>query len=114
MKPGRELDALIAEKVMGFKGLRFQTINPSFPPDLLGSKLDYFGGAEVHIMNYSTDIAAAFEVIGALQLRQFDLRMGFTFTSIVWMDFQNGKEVRAEGETPMHAICLAALKAMDL
>ena len=56
MEAGREMDALIAEKVMGLRVIR-----ADWEPHNRGIKFDDFG-------NYSQDIAAAWEVVEKLRL----------------------------------------------
>ena len=100
MKPGRELDAIVAEKVMGLV--------------LLDTNRNVHEDGPVYSDNpeYSTDIAAATEVAG---------KMGWgrlTFHKI--RDEEGGgwnldafpPDANADGETHAHAICLAALKAV--
>lgn len=58
MKPGRELNYLVAEKVMGWK-YHDSMIPCIYPPGLLPYQNIY--GHEVP--NYSTDIGAAWEVV---------------------------------------------------
>lgn len=89
MKAGRELDALVAEKIFGW------------------SKSDLEINED--ISHFSTDIAAAWEVVERLRSRgyRFEVRsqpQGF------WVYF--GEEMSAEAPTAPHAICLAALKAV--
>lgn len=88
MKPGPELDQLIAEKVMGMKTVA--------PP-------------------YSTDIAAAWEVVDAIRYKH-----GGGLLEL----YRNGDDTWAARfdedarlttcDTPAHAICLAALTAVGL
>lgn len=107
LPPGRELDAMIAERVMGWT--RLQPGN-----DVLGwvtgpAKTDLRG-----LPDFSTDIAAAWEV--ALHIRS-ESRL-FDFDVWVMGDdewgarFVTDKEYKAWGDTAPHAICLAALKAV--
>lgn len=116
LKPGRELDALIAEKVMGHE------IWKSAFTDMWADNTK--GGT---VAPYSTDISAAWEVVGKLQ------SMGKSF-EIVWsLDkgnpsfcvsntdrecipypgwaFSDDNIVISSWSAP-HAICLAALKAV--
>lgn len=92
MNPGRELDALIAERVMGGK-----------------TKCTEIPGYEF-IPNYSEDIAAAWEVVEKLKKPrpifnlECDQRLGR------WN--ANFYGAAAEGDTAPHAICLAALAAL--
>jgi hypothetical protein len=117
MKPGRELDALIAEKVMGL----FTNGEPDF------------GYTYETIPPYSTDIAAAWEVV-----EKMVSRMGYGDLHFLWegpIFKPEDKYLTAEGyplgttcwyirlenagrrhiicaPTAPHAICLAALRAL--
>jgi hypothetical protein len=97
MKPGRELDLLVAEKVMEHKidSFGFERTN------------DYDG---TDLKNYSTDISAAWEILKILQQ--------FHSTSVVynnhvksWSVFIGDLVDISSFESAPHAICLAALKA---
>jgi len=88
MKPGRELDALIAEKVMGWSWGIIGDLIPA----------------------YSTDISAAWEVVeemgDCLHLRQHGEQGEWE----AWFcGYPNSK---AHGETAPEAICKAALLAV--
>ncbi len=126
---GRELDALIAEKVMGWTLIK---ITPEQGRELLNMESGYSAAARVHLVTchlegvwgqpdgsitrdlplYSTDIAAAWEVVGELLKKHWYLRIechqGRWF---VWYDNQNEADDLAEAEAAPLAICLAALKA---
>jgi hypothetical protein len=128
MNAGRELDALVAEKVMGWKpdparcrlcgwplsdgmctpdncSLRPLPIVPyDIPPD------------------YSTDIAAAWQVVEHLRERDIWLdsleqKWESEMTRVIfgWRDPERGALFAQEmGDTPAHAICLAALRAVGM
>jgi hypothetical protein len=125
MKPGRELDKLIAERVMG------QTVGRK--------NFDGFGGRAgdpiiltpggpynwEECPDYSTDIAAAWEVVEKLLAepgKGFEISVGHMFKrhkdkseTKYWECFiEDEKERRfiEEADTAPHAICLAALKAV--
>ncbi len=94
MKPSRELDILVATKVMGMPE----------DPDLW-----------VWAPRYSLSLEAAWEVVEKLR-GVWDIRSMST-TWVVRLSIQVGtsdKRVGAEAETVQHAICLAALKAMGV
>jgi hypothetical protein len=108
MKPGRELDALVAVKVMGA-----QSMDHKRPLDH-GAFLD-------PVPHYSTDIAAAAEILEKVPMTLVAPRAQISpgrFNGVEWMavapskpyDDQVGNFVFAE--TAPHAICLAALKAL--
>jgi hypothetical protein len=110
MKPGPELDALVAEYIMGWKKI---------PIDICG--LDWMWDKregcflnEVRtVPNYSTDLNKAWELVGraagALTLTE-NLRQPGS-DKLAWEAwFDPFEEDWAVGESPAHAICLAALK----
>ncbi len=120
MNPGRELDALIAEKVFGKsepdRGCMCSLRESCYVcnPFLKGIK------------PYSTDIAAAWEVVEKIKLNK-SLHDGFTLTfdleekrwragSLWWRGYEQAEWLEpnsAMAETAPHAICLAALKALE-
>ena len=109
MKAGRDLDALIAEKVMGWRVL--STWEPGVPKHLLNGN-----GCEVvppEFTPYSTDIAAALEVVGHLDRWCFRLEFN-TLAPTAWTAEFPGvltkDSVKGAGDSPAHAICLAALE----
>lgn len=108
MKPGRYLDAMVAEKVMGWR---------HDPGTYEGSRylLDP-AGARSAIPNYSTDIAAAWEVVeklkGATAHFQLQSIPGGWSTRIFRVPAGLSNEEIAD-TAPM-AICLAALKAVGV
>lgn len=117
MKPGRELDALVAEKVMGWN--RLGRDGPSLfgtPPrhrttdDLSGT-----GTGQWHVPRYSTDIAAAWEVVERLDMLGSDGPEGglvLLRSGDVYM-LQDEVGIHYESApTAQHAICLAAIKAV--
>ncbi len=100
LKPGRELDALIAEKVMGYqKGIKIAHT---------GAQLWTTGGASFSF-HPSTDIAAAWEVVERLQ--RHNITISRDITGRWFVKYATIDEV---AETAPHAICLAALKAVGL
>lgn len=130
MKPSRELDSLVAEKVMGWK-----------PGTSVGADGDGYwdagfykpnGTFTTHIPPYSTDIAAAWEVVEKLtNIRpdsgfnpEFELKceeghvdamiwhasLEDRYTTTDWPD----RFTIAFADTAPHAICLAALRAVGV
>jgi hypothetical protein len=108
MNPGRELDALIAEKVMG------QTLRQ------LGHVFSQRVGDVVPMFEipppYSTDISAAWQVVERLVEMRIMLSLiparydnGFRWQA-KWGEYSSDKWDQAP--TAPHAICLAALKAV--
>lgn len=108
---GRELDALVAEKVMGL----LATTGGS------GAKTNYYArSSEVapweNTPHYSTDIAAAWLVVEAMAGRDMQLSLDMFGGDPWWAEFadrQYVKGAQATATTAPHAICLAALKAME-
>lgn len=130
MKPGREfssesvppagraLDALVAEKVMGAKPVK--TVwgkEKQYSCWSLGEPdwYDDQGASELFnpLPSYSTDIAAAWEVVAALQATRH-VHISDTDDGSRWVcEFiYGGPNALAEGSTLPEAICLAALKAV--
>lgn len=108
MKPGRELDALVAEKVMGWKDIRFG--DETSVSGSVGFGLPVSGHPRRAFPPYSTDIAAAWAVVEELELP-------FEIHSDDWHSRWDARFNLDRGEwcqasTAPHAICLAALKAM--
>lgn len=105
MKPGRELDALVAEKVMGW------TL-PQHSPFLL-----WQGRNCVVEFRPSTDIAAAWEVVEKMSDGfRFDLHkvggMSLWNTRFTENKVFNALTSTYDSTLAPHAICLAALKAV--
>ncbi len=127
MKPDRELDALIAEKVMGKKvcggpnneKTRRVYYSP-FGPDCWWSENET--GEPEYIHAYSTDIAAAWEVVEKMERNGFFYsvskgRIGAHGTNDkVWVSFGKSGDniIWSESGTAANAICLAALKALGV
>ena len=99
LKAGRELDALVAEKVMGLPGA---AVGGWYNPNLLDGPPPY-----------STDIAAAWEVVEKLLELGWHVDIEDGWCVIVY----GGRDGKADsemevGETAPEAICLAALEAV--
>ena len=104
---GRELDALVAERVMG---LTLGTV---------GTQLYYEGNGSLEILpRYSTDIAAAWEVVEKMHVvHGFEGHNEFLLVcsdedEAWYCEFPKPKWEDASANTPSLAICLAALKAV--
>lgn len=104
MNPGRELDAKVAELVYGKK---------------VADTKSGFGRTDKHAVNpdgsytviphFSTHIAAAWEIRNKVKIKR-----------VTWIEegkemahYGEGENDFAIGETAAHAICLAALKAVE-
>lgn len=131
MKPGHDLDSLIAEKVMGFEviplvnqeGVTFGPYKIRYVKTWY-RELDNQSFNDETLPKYSTDIPATWEVVEKLismdymvdiqthtkfHQVQLDKLVGETDKGGIW---QGGESV--DGESTPHAICLAALKAVGV
>lgn len=112
LKPGREMDALVAQHVMGW------TLSHRGNCWNKNGKNAY----SVLMWNPSTDIKAAWEVVEKLSKLSFQLKSSRNhrqdkdaYTHSARFGFNAEKLDRnymADGVTAPHAICLAALKAV--
>ncbi len=114
MPAGREMDALIAEKVMMFP-------MAAIPHALTKDKrvIDKGDHAWLECKCYSTDIAAAWEVVEKLmpscEQGNPEINRGFDGKKPAWhVYFDGGDRGHAIGETISLAICRAALLATIL
>lgn len=104
-KAGRELDALVAEKVMGWRA------------DGIGDDGYFWKGAGSdgwHSDNWkpSTDIAAAWAVVEKMATAEDEFRLA-KFKDNPWgCTFRYFEGDRSSGDTAPEAICLAALAAL--
>jgi hypothetical protein len=113
---GRELDALVAEKVMELKvDYEFSDVlEPRVP--FLVDKYDEWG----YLPNYSTDIAAAWEVVEFLRRKFWSTNIVCWDYSVKWVvtcEYRTGhgepkKTLYADADTAPLAICRAALLAV--
>lgn len=112
MNPGRELDALVAEKVMGLKVIDGLWVRPGTAWHPAHGQFDM--NTQTHLLRYSTDIAAAWEVLeqsGLLDL-YFLYKRGDQWAIGETNGVNDATTPLAEAPTAPHAICLAALKAV--
>lgn len=114
MRPGRELDALVAEKVMGLEcGII------SGKPKVKGSNCGTYGCTRhwIDTPNYSTDIAAAWELVEKMKSEGFTFAVEYgheisaVFSKRDYVSDRIGDGMGVSGESVPHAICLAALEA---
>jgi hypothetical protein len=104
-KPGEELDRLVAERVLGLKVRRW----PHFWSEEF---IDENGKNWVaRLRPYSTDIAAAWEVMDYV-LEQDDQLLFLRFADAV--RFAPEGDIVAPGYLAAHRICLAALRAVGV
>lgn len=117
LPPGRELDALVAEKVMGLEPWPEQDSRwecKAFRAPIIPQGVEPKPCAPP---NYSTGIAAAWEVVEKLVALDYRVRVtayrdnsyGVTLSFPLSAGKRDGL---FEAETAPHAICLAALKAI--
>ena len=131
MKAGRELDALIAEKVMGWSsqadGLYWDAGNHRTRlvlGSIIAKKRKEMGleNAQDFVFAPSTNIAAAWEVVNHLMCLGYDNKWFFQlhYDNVELWDASfykestsdgGGPEVWSTAGAPALAICLAALKA---
>lgn len=132
MKPGRELDALVADQVMGLK--RTVRIKGTVETTTIYTDSPYFndGVSEDDMMkyyclplHYSTSIADAWQVVEKLQCQGHDWKwfLLLEYDNVETWDCAFHKNSKSDGgdpdiwataDTAPHAICLAALKAMGV
>ncbi len=119
LKPGRELDALIAEKVMGCQVAQdsetgdFVQWEPAYTEALGHGFYERHG----RVPNYSTDISAAWAVITHLY-EQLGCEHAVTSwdeggAQVHFHTPNHSVDVMSRSDTVAHAICLAALKAVE-
>lgn len=107
MIPGRALDRLIAEKVMGWQNVSGMTGEwKGYPPErsyVVLCRLPY----------YSRDISDAWEVVEKLASNEILCQIRLYPPRTVRVSFSRDEfQGYEESETAPHAICLAALKAV--
>lgn len=113
MKAGRELDALVAEKVMGTGKIEcafIKNLDQETGVITTGTRWDY--------PPYSTDIIAALEVLEKWRRirpngEYGDYYMGSDVEGCS-CSLSNGKYVAYHCHSIPHAVCLAVLKALGL
>jgi len=138
MKPGNELDELIASKVMGvdisvYKLHSWELYNNgkvyNFAYDHGNhngprcTRCDYYychhcqkGPTEpckITVFSYSTNISSAWRLVEKLQSKGFGLEIMKSPNLKYMVSFLESAPT-VEGETAPHAICLAVLKALEI
>lgn len=126
LKPSRELDALVADRVLQW--VRKTTYEHDCGPGWIGctasqDRGEFFPdrGGQHSLPFFSEDIEAAWKVVDKLR-RDPTRAISITWTGTHWqaeiltftdesMAYQ-AFELQSTGETAPHAICLAALKAV--
>ncbi len=113
MNPGRELDALVAEKVMGLKPELIEYMHPFLGKFTIDqTQMNPFMWAPC----FSTDIASAWDVVDKLRplglwIISHDDWYGAAFAENDTLGVEYNLE---EGQSVPHAICLAALKTYGI
>jgi hypothetical protein len=113
--PGKDLDSLIAEKIMGWKKIELSV--PFYGLYWMWGKKE---GCLYHDIQecpkYSTDIAAAWQVVDKLKDYMCELEFDFGYENRIWAMFtvagiidELHPSFQSEGKSAAHAICLAAL-----
>jgi hypothetical protein len=106
MDAGRELDALIAEKVMGYDDILMPDCYGR-PPDMV--HVEHY---RHEIPHYSTQIADAWLVVEKLSFEFYMERRPQEDYWVLFTDAEDEWHV-GEADTAPLAICLAALKAVE-
>ncbi len=128
MPAGRELDRLVAKKVMGWTNIHDADGYGHWtgdPPDGYEDMFNCAAHCEGELPYYSADIAAAWEVVGkmgplilllhGLKAGEWTDQAGEVMCCPGWYaEFRDAVDwFKAWGETPALAICRAALVAME-
>lgn len=120
MQAGREMDAVVAERVMGRRATMLPTSLSEADPHVV----DYsISRGFSRCPSYSTSIAAAWEVVEKmdslgwyLTLDRLHQKEAGRFWRCEWMKYTEEDErcgdCWEDGDTPAHAICRAALQAL--
>ena len=123
MKAGRELDALIAEKVMGLT-----RHDESYVAEGVGKVLRFVWrdgcgtcvySGDMFLPHYSTNIADAWTVVEKLVSTpgpngdHHSVQVDYSGDAVVVIDENEDWQVSAIASTAPHAICLAALRAVS-
>ena len=111
VKPGRELDALVAEKVMGLRFVWRSQLTDHYGYNAgvwtIPTKWGTMDLTE-EPPRYSTDIAAAWEVVE--KMREDGFLVALYRSAGAWIADTNPGY--GKSDTAPHAICLAALRAV--
>lgn len=121
MKPGRDLDTLIAEKVFGKTRHKARKGGPLLECARCGEAFQFHWTVEqvesrlcgvTEVEPYSTSLPAAWDLVEAVRSK-----MGTRFfTHTIEDDCSRagfGGTEMVRGETPAHAICLSALRFLE-
>jgi len=102
MKPGKELDNMVAREIFGLEKCENSFCDQYHLED----------GTSIYAPKYSVDIRAAWDVVNELKRRGFSITVSRhpAFTS-VWIQGKDKALTHTHGEDAPHGICLAALMA---
>lgn len=104
---GRELDVAVHREVFDHEVTRTSNSSPSSSPG--STALEYRDETGALVPHYSSNIAAAWKVVGEATAADFDLQTDGTWRVRCWMEASKGY---AEAPTAPLAICRAALRAV--
>jgi hypothetical protein len=134
MKPGRELDALIAERVMGWTIISLDILSPEFEKrfgvyrfrdsSLIGTRASHNFPRPVPIPYYSTEITSAWEIWSKIremgywvelkQVRPRNIPSRQEYQCEIFSnDFNKSIALTIRSTEPL-AICIAALQALGV
>ena len=121
MEAGRELDALVAEKVMGLHEFAAYAGNHKASLGWGNPEADMTRGELHSLPHYSTDITAAWKVVEKIKSTLPKDGPNGSFSMIfedgIWFvgyyEHENGWLNYFSSESAPHAICLAALNAVE-
>lgn len=116
MKQGRELDALVSEKVFGIEVLKVDsyTYDSVTGRNINEKKHFLMSNPTQEIPHYSTDLAVAFDLLRVFQKRK--LIAQFVAEGVIQVFKSHPADsdaISVKGESDAHALCLAALKAIE-
>ena len=115
MKPGRELDALVAEKVMGWAAV-MDVVGGKKMGIIEGNIFSTHSSEWLDVPHYSTDISAAFEVLKNFYFHIENMGYGEKrYQVILKMHRDSGEfyDVEVFAESLPEAICKAAIIAKE-
>src|SRR5690554_5813458 len=112
----RELDKRIAIEVMGWKDTGKKCLLDIEPFMAITTEYQNTNGEYQLVPEYSTDISAAFEVVEKLSNYSWEIgREGdYVNQEGVWQVRCGGMSELVKGESLPKAICLAALKCLEV
>lgn len=121
MNPGRELDVLIAEKVMGWDKDFICLCSEEHQKQYTRKGSDICGNCEEQkVLCYSTDIRSAWTAVekmqygfGTVEILCQKNASGNEYWTATYLELTEKKAKGISRESPAHAICLLALKVMS-